>query len=78
MLQKNLYKCGMPVVLFDDQKKDIDSLVNRRNSIAHGNNRSRINEVEYDRWENQTYMVMGQMIRVLFDYVYNRKYLVRE
>ena len=37
VLQKNLYKIGLPVDLFDDYRSDIDALVNRRNSIAHGN-----------------------------------------
>ena len=37
VLQKNLYKLGLPVDLFSDYHNDIDALVNRRNSIAHGN-----------------------------------------
>lgn len=37
VLQKNLYKLGLPIDLFQEFESDIDALVNRRNSIAHGN-----------------------------------------
>ena len=33
VLQKNLYKVGLPIDLFDGYQSAIDALVNRRNSI---------------------------------------------
>jgi len=50
VLQKNLYKVGLPIDLFDDCQSDIDALVNRRNSIAHGNFRSGVTAEEFSNW----------------------------
>ena len=75
VLQKNLYRCGLPVDLFEEQKEAIDALVNRRNSIAHGNNRAGVSKEEYEKWESQTYEVMGNMIRILFDCAVNKRFL---
>ena len=53
VLQKNLYKIGLPVDLFDDYRSDIDALVNRRNSIAHGNFKSGVTDIEFSNWERK-------------------------
>lgn len=75
VLQKNLYKVGLSIDLFDDLSKDIDSLVNRRNSIAHGTERAGVTEDEYLRWETKTYRVMEDMIRCIYYTVSHEKYL---
>jgi hypothetical protein len=75
VLQKNLYKVGLPINLFDAFAKDIDALVNRRNSIAHGTERAGVSEHEYSQWEKKTYRVMEDMIRCVYDTVYHEKYL---
>ena len=58
VLQKNLYKIGLPVDIFNDVKNDINGLVNRRNSIAHGNFKSGIElmRVLYDYAHNHRYL----------------------
>ncbi|WP_040196112.1 MAE_28990/MAE_18760 family HEPN-like nuclease [Candidatus Soleaferrea massiliensis] len=75
VLQKNLYKIGLPVDLFKEYKSDIDGLVNRRNSIAHGNFRSGVTEQEYEKWESKTNIIMEDITRCLYDYAKNKKYL---
>lgn len=75
VLQKNLYKVGLPIDLFEEQHADIDALVNRRNSIGHGNFRTGVTQEEYDKWERKTFSVMSQMNIILYDYAANRKYL---
>ena len=75
VLQKNLYKIGLPVDIFNDVKNDINGLVNRRNSIAHGNFKSGIEEQEFDRWEQKVLEIMGELMRVLYDYAHNHRYL---
>ena len=60
VLKKNLYKIGLPIDLFSDSQGDIDSLVNRRNSIAHGNFRSGISETEFSSWERKALSVMSK------------------
>lgn len=47
ILQKNLYKLGIPIDLFVEHKKDIDDLVNRRNGIAHGNAHAGISNMDF-------------------------------
>lgn len=75
VLQKNLYKVGLPIDLFDDLSGDIDALVNRRNSIAHGTERAGVQETEYLKWEEKTYKVMEQIIKYIYCDVCNEKYL---
>ena len=74
VLQKNLYKLGLPIDLFEEYKTDIDALVNRRNSIAHGNFRSGITQEEFHKWEVSTYYILSGITRLLYDYARNEKY----
>lgn len=75
VLQKNLYKVGLPIELFSQSKKDIDALVNRRNSIAHGSEKSGIKKEEYELWEKKIYRVMEDMIKIIYDCTVQEKYL---
>lgn len=76
VLQKNLYKIGLPINLFDDCQRDIDALVNRRNSIAHGNFRTGVTAQEFSTWEGKVIDILSGVIRLLYDYAKNEKYLV--
>lgn len=76
VLQKNLYKVGLPINLFDDYQNDIDALVNRRNSIAHGNFKSGVKESEFSRWENKVSEILSGVTRLLYDYANNERYLI--
>lgn len=75
VLQKNLYKAGLPVDLFDEISEDIDALVNRRNSIAHGTERAGVREKEYAQWELKTYRVMEDIIKCIYHNVCHECYL---
>ncbi len=75
VLQKNLYKVGLPIDLFDNLSRDIDALVNRRNSIAHGTERAGVKENEYLKWEEKTYRIMEDIIRCIYYNVSYEKYL---
>lgn len=76
VLQKNLYKIGLPVDLFDDYRSDIDALVNRRNSIAHGNFKSGVTDTEFSNWERKVSEILEGITRLLYDYARNKRYLV--
>jgi hypothetical protein len=76
VLQKNLYKVGLPIDLFDDYQKDIDALVNRRNSIAHGNFKAGVQEREFSNWEAKVSEILSGVTRLLYDYANNERYLV--
>lgn len=76
VLQKNLYKVGLPINMFDEYQGDIDALVNRRNSIAHGNFKAGVTEREFSNWESKVNEVLSGVTRLLYDYAYNERYLV--
>lgn len=76
VLQKNLYKIGLPINLFDEYQGDIDALVNRRNSIAHGNFRAGVTEREFSNWESKVSEILSGVTRLLYDYANNERYLV--
>jgi len=78
VLQKNLYKVGLPIDIFDEFKKDIDGLVNRRNSIAHGSIKSGVNQEEYNTWEKKIFYVMDMIILKIYNNAKNKKYLKAE
>ena len=75
VLQKNLYKLGMPTTLFDAHKREIDGLVNRRNSIAHGNAHAGVTDSEFSEWENKAQQVVSDITRVLYEYANHQRYL---
>ena len=68
VLQKNLYRVGLPTNLFDNEKNDIDALVNRRNSIAHGDMDSGVEVQEYNKWFEKTNRIENDCIRLLYEY----------
>lgn len=75
VLQKNLYRIGLPIDLFDSMEKDINALVNRRNSIAHGDKDSGVKEKEFDNWMYKTNSILEDTIKILYDHAKNKKYL---
>lgn len=75
VLQKNLYKIGLSVDLFESYHRDIDSLVNRRNTIAHGNFRSGVSEEEFTNWETKVTSILSGITTVIYDYANKKRYL---
>lgn len=75
VLQKNLYKIGLPVDMFKQYRRDIDALVNRRNSIAHGDLHSGVTSQEFLDWETKTNRVMSDITILIYDYANHKKYL---
>lgn len=76
VLIKNLYQLGLPLDLFEKFELDINKLVHKRNSIAHGNEKSGVKEEEYQIYEKAIYYIMSSIIRVLYDYASNKQFLV--
>ncbi|MBR2037165.1 MAG: hypothetical protein IKA09_05490 [Lachnospiraceae bacterium] len=75
VLQKNLYRIGLPIDLFNEMKKNINALVHRRNGIAHGDKDSGVKENEFDIWLKNTNIVLNDTIKILYEYAINKKYL---
>lgn len=59
-------------------RSDIDNLVNRRNTIAHGSRTDGVADTEYVRWESSTKSVMENIVRKIYFYANNEKYLRTE
>jgi len=66
----------LPINLFADYKSDIDALVNRRNSIAHGNSKAGVTDHEFSNWEFKVTDIMSGVTRLLYDYAKNKRYLI--
>lgn len=75
VLQKNLYRLGLPTDLFQEYKGKIDGLVNRRNNIAHGSQHDGIEEADYQKWELCVKNIMESIVRKIYYYANNEKYL---
>lgn len=75
VLQKNLYRLGLPTDMFKEYQSDIDNLVNRRNTIAHGSRTDGVTEAEYKKWEDSIKNVMENIVRKIYFYANNEKYL---
>ena len=75
VLRKNLYRLGLPDDMFAEYEKDIDALVNRRNSIAHGGRSSGVQDREYAKWETSVKSIMESIIKKIYLYTNEEKYL---
>lgn len=75
VLQKNLYKIGLPVDIFEKYHCDIDALVNRRNSIAHGNSRSGVTAQEFSKWETKISRVITDITILIYDFANHKQYI---
>lgn len=76
VLKKNLYKIGLPFDAFESYGNDMDALVNRRNSIAHGNSRSGVSQQEFEKWEVKVSSLLNGVTRIIYDYANNKRYLI--
>ena len=65
----------MPTDMFEEHKNDIDNLVNRRNTIAHGSKTDGVTETEYKKWENIVKDIMESIVKKIYFYANNEKYL---
>ena len=75
VLQKNLYKLGIPITLFDEHAREIDALANRRNSIAHGNSHAGVSKTEFSKWESKVQRILSDITLLLYDYANRQRYL---
>ena len=77
-LQKNLYKIGIPVDIFEKYQKTIDALVNRRNSIAHGNCTSGVKQIEFENWEKNIGEMLTALTTTIYEFALHEKYLCKQ
>lgn len=53
----------------------IDALVNRRNSIAHGNSHAGVSKTEFSKWESKVQRILSDITLLLYDYANRQRYL---
>lgn len=67
ILKKNLFKLGIDSQDFDKYESSIESLVNKRNSIAHGSEKFGITKDEYTKIYNDIKEIMNNIIKILMN-----------
>lgn len=75
VLKKNLYQIGLPIKLFEEYENVINAVVNRRNSIAHGNSYAGVKDMDFSAWETKINQMLFEITKLLYSYVYHKKYL---
>lgn len=74
ILQKNLYRLGIDYNQFKPFERNINELVNLRNSIAHGSEKMGIGERKYNELENSVFNIMSNLILLINTIVVEEKY----
>jgi len=75
VLQKNLYRVGLPIDLFGPFENNINKLVEIRNSVSHGGFKSGISKKDYDLWEKDSIDIMEGLVKELYNNAVQKKYL---
>ena len=75
VVQENMYILGLDYNYFSEKEKTITKLVRLRNSVAHGSQRAPIEFAEYEKIENDIFEVMEDIIKYLFEFCSEEKYL---
>lgn len=65
VLKKNLFKLGIDYTVFDQYQSSINTLVNKRNSIAHDSEKFGIAESEYKKIQDDIIETMNNIIKIL-------------
>lgn len=75
VLQENLYILGFDYNYFMDKQNNITKLVRLRNSVAHGSQREPIDFTEFEKIEEDILGIMEEMIKYLFRFCLEERYL---
>lgn len=75
VLQKILYRLGLPHNKFDNLSSQINKLLNYRNKIAHGEMKTGIPKKEYDSLREDVFFIIDEIKREIMSAIKNREYL---
>ena len=67
VLQKIMFRLGLDHNLVDAWTNDINQLLGRRNSVAHGDHRTGLQQKSYEILEAAVLGVVDSITRLLFD-----------
>ncbi len=74
VLQKNLFRLGLPHDLFDSIEGNIHRLLNYRNKIAHGGSHIGVDEADYNELYNTVIQVMDELKRTILSSIANQAF----
>lgn len=75
VVQENMYILGLDYNYFLNKQNAIIKLVRLRNSVAHGSQREPIEFVEFEKIEKDIFEVMEDVIKYLFQFCLEERYL---
>lgn len=75
VLQENMYVLGLEHNYFIDKQNTITRLVKLRNAVAHGSQREPIDIIEFEKVEADILEIMNEIIRYLFGFCAEKRYL---
>lgn len=75
VLQENMYILGLEYNYFIDKQDTITKLVRLRNAVAHGSQREPISILEFEKMEEDILEIMNEIIRYLYEFCIEKKYL---
>ncbi len=78
IFQENFYLFGLDYNYFDSYKEFINKLVNLRNSVAHGSQKTPINFNDFQNIELKILELMEKIIVYLYNYCEKKNYLSKE
>jgi hypothetical protein len=75
VLKKILFRLDMDFELVDDYQKEINELVNKRNSFAHGERKRAPDNNEYTDFKGKALDLMKKIKNITYEHYCNKKYL---
>jgi hypothetical protein len=75
VLRKILFRLGFPYDVFQEKEGSIHLLLEKRNNVAHGSEKSGFDQIEYEKIEKSTYEVMAAIIQLIMTGLINQQFL---
>jgi hypothetical protein len=75
VLRRNLFRLGFPEKSMNEYETALDELVNRRNSIAHGDDDSVVKATDYGRLQKAVFGAMDFLALMIVDALDQARYL---
>jgi len=75
VLKKLLYRLGLDYDCFDEYHSNIEKLLGKRNNIAHGAQKTGVNEKDYNDIEKDAFDIMNGVIQIVMQALEEKQYL---
>ena len=75
VIRKILFRLGFPEELFKGHEGTVSKLVNKRNGVSHGTERSGFTAKDFDELEGAVRSIMEDVVKIIFGWLRDRKFL---